>query len=232
MADRTTMVRACGLVPRSKKITQQQFHQHLAIIHRRLARGLHAMQHYVQFHGTDTNAAPFPRSIYDYVAETWFTDVDALRGVMSDPYFHNVIRKDEEYFVDHTRDTVFVTREHVKLPGPTLTEDRSFAKAMLLVRRRPETEVDEFRRWWDTELPAIAQSVVPGLSRYVQSLPADEAYTDTEPPFDGVAEFWRNDPASQDSPPLSLAEFGAAVSDSPIDIGSSESLLGHEFLIF
>lgn len=232
MTDRSTMVRAFGLVPRSKKISQQQFHQHLGIIHRRLAGGIDAMQHYVQFHGTDTNAAPFPRSVYDYVADTWFTDLTALSEVMSDPYFRNVIRKDEEYFVDHPHDTVLVVRERVILPGPTLTEDSSFAKAMLLVRRRPEIGVNDFRQWWNTELPAIAHSTVPGLSRYVQSLPIDEAYVDTQPPFDGVAEFWRDAPASQDTPPLSLAEFGAAVSGSPLDRDSTESLVGHEFLIF
>ena len=99
-----------------------------------------------------------------------------------------MIRKDEEYFVDHECDTVFVARERVQLAGPKLTENISFAKAMLLVRRRPDVGVREFRRWWDTELFDIARSTVPGLSRFVQSVPIEEAYTDTDQPFDYAIE--------------------------------------------
>ncbi|MFC9118920.1 EthD domain-containing protein [Streptomyces sp. NPDC057067] len=226
------MIRALGLVPRSAKISPQQFHLHWAIIHSRLAEEVQAIRRYVQFHGTTENLGTFAPPSYEGIAEAWFDDIPSLTALATDPYFTEVIKRDEKNFLDHSRDGMFVVAEDVKLEGPTLTRGHPFHKAMLLVNKNPDVRTTDFRIWWNDVLPDLALREIPGIARYVQSLPVDEMYTDGEPPFDAVMEIWRGDPASPENEPPGLDEFVAALgANSPIDISRTSATVGTEFRI-
>lgn len=67
-------------------------------------------------------------------------------------------------------------------------------KIVFLVQRRPDLEVDEFRRYW-TETHAPIAAMLPGLRKYVQhhAVPGPDG---SEPAFDGFAEMWWDDAES------------------------------------
>ncbi|MEB3960741.1 EthD domain-containing protein [Streptomyces kunmingensis] len=226
------MIKALGLVPRRANISPQQFHLHWAIIHSRLAEEVQSIRHYVQFHGTTENPGTFTRSIYEGIAEAWLEDVPSLTSLAADPYFMEVIKRDEENFLDHSRDGILAVTEDVKLEGPTLTRDHPFHKTMLLVKRTPDVGTTKFRTWWNDVLPDLALREIPGVTRYVQSLPVDEMYTAEQPAFDAVIEIWRGDPASPESEAPSLDKFAAVLgANSPIDISHTSAIVGTEFRI-
>lgn len=57
-------------------------------------------------------------------------------------------------------------------------------KAVILLRRRPDASVEEFRRWWLDEHAPLARQL-PGLRRLVFNVvDGDDA------PYDGVSELW------------------------------------------
>lgn len=62
---------------------------------------------------------------------------------------------------------------------------------VFLVHRRPDMDVDEFRRYW-TETHAPIAARLPGLRKYVQHH-AVAGPDGTEPTFDGFAEMWWDD---------------------------------------
>ncbi|MFH8467700.1 EthD domain-containing protein [Streptomyces sp. NPDC017991] len=226
------MIKALGLVPRSANVSPQQFHLHWAVVHSRLAEEAQAIRRYVQFHGTTENLDTFTRSIYEGIAEAWFENISSLTALATDPYFMEVIKRDEGNFLDHSRDAIFVVTEDVKLEGANLTRNRPFHKTMLLVKQHPDVRTADFRIWWNDALPDLALREIPNVKRYVQSLPVDEMYTAERPPFDGVIEIWRGDPSSPESEAPSLERFVSALgSNSPIDISRTSAVAGTEFRI-
>ena len=63
---------------------------------------------------------------------------------------------------------------------------------MLLLHRRPDLSVEEFRRYWHTEHQALLMRL-PGLRRSVLNdvLPEPDG---VQPPCDGIAEDWFDSP--------------------------------------
>jgi uncharacterized protein (TIGR02118 family) len=68
-------------------------------------------------------------------------------------------------------------------------------KAIHFFKRKPGMDVDSFAAYWRTRHAAIVKRV-PGVRRYVQSLPLGSIYDGVEPACDGVAELWYDDIAA------------------------------------
>ncbi len=65
-------------------------------------------------------------------------------------------------------------------------------KAIHFFKRKPGMDFDSFAGYWRTTHAAIVKRV-PGLRRYVQSLPLGSIYQGVEPVYDGVTEAWFDD---------------------------------------
>ncbi len=95
-------------------------------------------------------------------------------------------------------------------------------KYFFILRRKPETPVEEFHRYWkEVHGPIVAK--LPGLVRYFQhhvaSVPRPE-YAQVDAPVDGIVEtWWESEEAlikAQSSP-----ELAAVVADEPNFMGHS-----------
>jgi uncharacterized protein (TIGR02118 family) len=65
-------------------------------------------------------------------------------------------------------------------------------KAIHYCKRKPGLAFEEFGSYWRTaHAPIVSQ--VPGVRRYVQSLPIGSVYQGFEPVYDGVTEVWFDD---------------------------------------
>lgn len=70
-------------------------------------------------------------------------------------------------------------------------------KIILLMRRRPEMSVEDFRHYYESHHAPLATRHSAGLSRYVRRYlsphPHPETGPATEPPFDVITELWFED---------------------------------------
>jgi uncharacterized protein (TIGR02118 family) len=85
-------------------------------------------------------------------------------------------------------------------------------KIMLLLHRRPDLSVEEFRRYWHTEHKALLVRL-PGLQRLVLNdvLPG---FDGAPGPCDGIAEDWFDSPEAMHAA-FASAEGQAVAADSP-----------------
>ncbi len=83
-------------------------------------------------------------------------------------------------------------------------------KMVFLVKRRPDMEAEDFRRYWkETHAPIAAK--LPGLRKYVQNY-FTAAPDGTPPMYDGFAELWWDDAEAMEQS-MASAEGQAAVAD-------------------
>ncbi len=66
-------------------------------------------------------------------------------------------------------------------------------KAIHFFKRKPGMDVDSFAGYWRMIHAPIVKRV-PGVRRYVQSLPLGSIYNGVEPAWDGIAELWYDEP--------------------------------------
>jgi uncharacterized protein (TIGR02118 family) len=64
-------------------------------------------------------------------------------------------------------------------------------KAIVVMKRRPGTSIEDFRR--SLEKTEAATAHIPGVRRYVRSLTLDSGYRKREPIYDAVDELWFDD---------------------------------------
>jgi uncharacterized protein (TIGR02118 family) len=100
-------------------------------------------------------------------------------------------------------------------------------RLIILLRKRPGLPDELFRQYWrETHAPLVAK--LPGLRRYVQSLPIDAAPA-ARPNYDGVAELWFDSVAALqaafDSPEDRIAR---ADTENFADMGNSVLLMVEE----
>jgi uncharacterized protein (TIGR02118 family) len=68
-------------------------------------------------------------------------------------------------------------------------------KVVFLIKRRPETAVEEFQERWKTDY-GLRAAELPLVRRYVQSLALVQGYRKGELIFDGIDEMWFDDEAA------------------------------------
>src|SRR5437773_1346783 len=114
-------------------------------------------------------------------------------------------------------------------------------KLTFVVRRREDTEPEEFHRYWRDEHGPLVRSfqAVLGIRRYVQvhrlDTPLNELLRDSRgalEPFDGVAELWWDDleALAASSTPEGIAAGRTLLEDEArfIDLSRSSLWLGEE----
>lgn len=86
-------------------------------------------------------------------------------------------------------------------------------KRFVILRRKPEMSIEEFRNHWETiHGPLIAK--IPGLIKYLQYHVRSEQLDNTDAPIDGIAELWFESEESQRKA-YETQEYQAVVKDEP-----------------
>jgi uncharacterized protein (TIGR02118 family) len=103
-------------------------------------------------------------------------------------------------------------------------------KVIHYCKRKPGMAAGEFASYWRTGHAAIVAKV-PGLRRYVQSLPLGPIYREVEPVYDGITEAWFDDPQAMRHG-LDSREGRAAHADDAnfMDASTTGSLITDEYV--
>lgn len=77
------------------------------------------LKRYALYPLADDGEAPGLGSLpgYDGVGQLWFESVDKMMEAFSEPKYLELIRPDEEMFLDRDACLTFVTQEHVQMAG-------------------------------------------------------------------------------------------------------------------
>lgn len=102
MADET--LRIIGFIKRRPDLTPEQFYEHWEKVHAPLVVPWilkHGFTSYMQIHATEALRNKLSSSIdFDGAGSFEIRDYDQFLAALSDPYYHNVIAKDELNFID------------------------------------------------------------------------------------------------------------------------------------
>lgn len=102
---RPQLIRITVFAQHNPKLSESQFNEHWATKHGPLvAEWLqrNGIVKYVQYHTTSEARAllSMPTLSFDGVADFWVKDYKDFENAYSDPYYKDVVRKDEEYLFD------------------------------------------------------------------------------------------------------------------------------------
>lgn len=126
------------------------------------------------------------------VGETWFeNEQEILEAVQSKEYIQGA-RPDEPNWAAFWQILALDTTDHVLKEGPPLKKDSSLVKMFILLKRKPEMSLANFRQYWlETHGPLVLS--LPGIRRYIQCHVRDAFYVIGESSFDGVEQIWFDD---------------------------------------
>ncbi|PQO41198.1 EthD family reductase [Blastopirellula marina] len=129
--------------------------------------------------------------LFSGIAEIWLENEEQQLASLQTPEFLEGARRDEPNWAAFWGTVVLDTNTDVLLPGPTLTAYPTWIKLVVLLKRREDLALPEFRqRMLKVQAPKAQQ--LTGLQRYLQCHVKDSFYDVGEPPFDGVAMYWFN----------------------------------------
>jgi uncharacterized protein (TIGR02118 family) len=182
------LVKAVTLVKRKPGMSVEAFQEYWRTRHADVVVKMPGIRRYVQSHARPSGYAKGELP-YDGIAEMWFDDTAAMKGLRADPAYA-AVHADEANFIDRARMALLITEEHVIVDGPV---PPGAAKHVEFVTRAPGLGVDEFQRYWRGVHGPIA-ATIPVLRRYVQSHTRRAAYeSGRAPAYDGVAITWFDD---------------------------------------
>jgi uncharacterized protein (TIGR02118 family) len=112
------MIKLTILLKRKEGLSQREFLKHWREVHAPLVLGVHEFtRHIRQYTQGELESVPgLPPPQYDGVVELSFDSIEALGAALAEPRYYEVIRKDEERFIDHSGVALFVTSEVSLLP--------------------------------------------------------------------------------------------------------------------
>lgn len=229
--DQLDDIKLFSLLPRRPDISAEQFHKHWSTVHVDLALRIRRMTRYVQFHVSGAALPGFARSSYDGVAECWFGDVAAFRGLADDPDFTEHAGRDDQYFIDMGGRAAVVTQQSVIRAGLGFDDDAPMAKDLIFLKKSPGLTRDEFDRWSEEELDRIVVEDVPSLARYVRCSALADNVTGTAQPFASVLELWWHADAARESSAGGLLRLSESLADLHVILHESLSLVGTELRI-
>ena len=126
------------------------------------------------------------------VAEIWLDNEKEQLESLQTPEFLQGARLDEPRWAAFWATLVLDTDAHVLLEGPPLTQDPSWTKLFVLLKRKPGMPLDEFRQYaLEAHAPKVLE--LPGLRRYLQCHVRDSYYAMGESRFDAIAQLWFDD---------------------------------------
>jgi uncharacterized protein (TIGR02118 family) len=210
------VVKLIAFFKRLPGTTVDHFQNHWRTRHAGLVVRQAGLRRYVQNHvllGAYRHAEPFA----DGVAEAWFDDVDAMRGLAPSPEYA-AVRADEANFLDVRSMGVVLVDERCIVDG---APPPGAVKSITFLRKRADLSPEQFRRCWaDLHGPLAAR--VPGQRRYVQCPARAGGYrAGRAPAFDGVALGWFDDTAALRAVAAS-PELAAMRADEPAFVAPGE----------
>ncbi len=111
------MIKFTIILRRRKDLTHEQFVEHHRNVHAPLFRSIPEVQQhvrrYVQCHATGDQLPGLPPSGIDGSTELWFDDLAGLAGVFESKRYMEVIRPDEESFLDLHASEFLLATENV-----------------------------------------------------------------------------------------------------------------------
>ncbi|WP_161602581.1 EthD family reductase [Tautonia marina] len=129
------------------------------------------------------------------VAEIWLANDEEQLASLQSPEFLEGARRDEPRWAAFWATFGLDTDPQTLLEGPPFAAEDPRVKLLILLKRRPGMEVDEFRRIASSSHADLVRGI-PGLRHYVQGTARDGAYAIGEPRFDAVEQLWFDDEAS------------------------------------
>ncbi|CAI9633367.1 hypothetical protein GT037_008905 [Alternaria burnsii] len=99
------LVRVTVLANRNPKLSETEFNDHWANKHGPLITSWlqrHGIVKYVQYHTTSKHKAllKLPTLSYDGMADFWVRNFEDFQKAYEDPFYLDVVKKDEEYLFD------------------------------------------------------------------------------------------------------------------------------------
>ena len=90
-----------------------------------------------------------------------------------------------------------------KIPWQTMPEstmaETTYYKILLLMKRRPDISVEEFRDYYETRHAPLAEKYSSAVSRYIRRYIVPQPHPETgpfdNPPYDVITELWFEDEA-------------------------------------
>ncbi len=109
------MVKLMACLRRKPGMSEEAFHRYWKDTHGPLVKSVTGfsrhLRRYVQFHTVQDLAALFPPQTtppYDGIAELWFESVEQMQAAFTEPRYLEVIRPDEQRFLDLSGCVTFV----------------------------------------------------------------------------------------------------------------------------
>jgi uncharacterized protein (TIGR02118 family) len=170
---------------RKAGLTVREFQDYWLQHHAPLGARIPMVRRYVQTH-------PLPQGyakgelVCDAFGELWFDDEASYRQASGTDEFKRA-SEDTSCFADMTTLLAFpVDVRELKNGEPPVDA----IKSVVFVRRRPDLELGDFRRYWREHHGPLACHI-PSVRRYEQNHVSDVAYNRRTPPaFDGFAVTW------------------------------------------
>ena len=221
------MIKGYSLLAKRPDVSDEFFHEHWRTVHAEHAEKIKPLRRYVQAHRIDSDVPGFARSPYEGIAEVWWDDIDAAGAVADDPDYANNAHLDEPTFIDMSMLAHVLTEERLLRAGPDVTRDEPEVKLLLMLKRRSDLALEDFRLRWPAEAEA-ALTAFPNARRVVVARTLPETYTEAtitgEPPYDGLAELsWADTSTYEDD----WGEGGGAVTAAVMAFCDAERTHGH-----
>lgn len=117
------MVKMVACLRRKPDMSADEFHRYWRDVHGPLVKSVpefkRHLRKYVQGHSVSPSVPGFPPATspsYDGVAELWFDSVEAIGKAFAEPRYLEVIRPDEQKFLDLPNCSIFIVEEVSMLP--------------------------------------------------------------------------------------------------------------------
>jgi EthD domain len=108
------MVKMFVMIPRDRKVSRQEFHDHWRHPHATLGLGLSGVAGRVQSHQIDCGHLAADQARFEAIGEAWFESIDDALGMAEDEHYTTQLQPDERHFIDLERlDFLFCTEEVV-----------------------------------------------------------------------------------------------------------------------
>jgi hypothetical protein len=177
----TSEIKLIELVHKRPDISDERFHYHWKVVHGPLGQAMVHLIRYIQLHRVGPCLPGLPIVACEGIVEGWFSSLETLQATFVDPAYIDGTRPDEELFLDQARLTAILAREETLEAG---APDRpAGAKAVLLLKRRPDLDIDEFQTLWRVFGEELTAAASPWHA--VRSVPLDTEYDVGEPAYDG-----------------------------------------------
>ena len=178
------MIKVVSVLQRKRGMAPETYQDYWLNVHADIVCRLSGIKRYVQSH-TRLNGYKKHDPVADGIAELWFEDTDALRGLQGTAALA-AVAADHVEFVAVDGHIQIVTEEHVIRDGAL--PDKA-VKNVELVKKKADQDVGAFQQYWRNSHGPLAGSIGQ-IIRYVQSHTRAAAYRHAPPALDGVALTW------------------------------------------